>query len=232
MLRSAKPQPKTIINEQLYSFNQLPNDDVRCQVKNTVMPKVVNKQLRERVMIVKPLLTPSTRRRRFALSANSVIALFWFLTTPRNSVLLIAHYDPYRNYKDFISQSLHYIHLTYYPRDTSCSRMTANNDTNRKEQDETKPQTNVIYPIEDLYVDDPKKNTKAYQVNSEKITNKTDKISGKDLSFELAPKEKKKKSEGRWSHFKEIYAFSDRTDLKVGSSTCLVVCETVCARVF
>ncbi|KHJ98047.1 hypothetical protein OESDEN_01985 [Oesophagostomum dentatum] len=94
--------------------------------------------------------------------------------------------------------------------------MTANNDTNRKDnQDESQSQKSVIYPIEDLYVDDPKKNVKVYQVNSEKTS---EKASEKALSVDSLTKDSKKGDEGGGgiaSYFREIYAFSDRTDIKL-----------------
>ncbi|KAK6760030.1 hypothetical protein RB195_021524 [Necator americanus] len=84
--------------------------------------------------------------------------------------------------------------------------MTANNDPSKKEyQDEAQSQNSVIYPIEDLYVDDPKKNTK---VTAEKA-------SVKALSIGSNPKSSKKKRGNFFSSFAVLYAFSDRTDFQL-----------------
>lgn len=98
--------------------------------------------------------------------------------------------------------------------------MTANKEPNRRSNKDA--QKNVVYQIDDLYVDDPKKNAKgnffsdfyisvhifwrpclAYDITSEKT-----------ISIECDSKEAKKSS--FLSSFGVLYAFSDRTDMQVG----------------
>ncbi|EYC03270.1 hypothetical protein Y032_0095g2845 [Ancylostoma ceylanicum] len=87
--------------------------------------------------------------------------------------------------------------------------MTANNEPAKPEsQEEAESQKSVVYPIEDLYVDDPKKNTKAYEVTP-------DKASEKAISIDSDAKDSKKQEKSGLSSYKDLYAFSDRTDVKL-----------------
>ncbi|WKY16389.1 hypothetical protein Q1695_001220 [Nippostrongylus brasiliensis] len=85
--------------------------------------------------------------------------------------------------------------------------MTANKEPNKNDgQNESRSQKNVIYPIEDLYVDDPKKNAKAYEVTSEHRT-----------SSVASDTKDTKKPRGFLSSYKALYGFSDRTDVQLMS---------------
>ncbi|KAK6062305.1 hypothetical protein COOONC_00015 [Cooperia oncophora] len=86
--------------------------------------------------------------------------------------------------------------------------MTAKKDGKKKDppnEDLPPPKKNVVYPIEELYVDDPKKNAKAYEVNSE--------------NKEVVETEKKdtKKQAGIISSYGVLYGFADRTDVQLMS---------------
>ncbi|XGW34856.1 hypothetical protein V3C99_018697 [Haemonchus contortus] len=85
--------------------------------------------------------------------------------------------------------------------------MTAKKDAKKKDppNEESPARKNVVYPIQDLYVNDPKKNAKTYKVNSE---NK--------VMVENESKETKKQKDF-FSSLAVLYGFSDRTDIQLMS---------------
>ncbi|KJH44078.1 ABC transporter, ATP-binding protein [Dictyocaulus viviparus] len=83
--------------------------------------------------------------------------------------------------------------------------MPGSKEMNKKKLPEVPSQKSIIYPIEDLYVDDPRKNAKAYDVTCVKT-----------LSNDSENKESEKQH-CFLSKYAVVYSFSDRTDIQLMS---------------
>ncbi|VDL73810.1 unnamed protein product [Nippostrongylus brasiliensis] len=105
--------------------------------------------------------------------------------------------------------------------------MTANKEPNKNDgQNESRSQKNVIYPIEDLYVDDPKKNAKGssfywkycFNRRSCDISPSAYEVTSEHRTSSVASDTKDtKKPRGFLSSYKALYGFSDRTDVQLMS---------------
>uniref|UniRef100_A0A1I7XKT7 ABC transmembrane type-1 domain-containing protein n=1 Tax=Heterorhabditis bacteriophora TaxID=37862 RepID=A0A1I7XKT7_HETBA len=81
--------------------------------------------------------------------------------------------------------------------------MTEGKDASSESENDKMSQKSIVYPIEELYIDDPKKNTKAYDVTSVKT-----------LYIESVSKEKVQRTNWFYS-YSVLYSFSDKVDVQL-----------------